>query len=139
MAAVFRFVVHVSVGRLVKWLRAMGYDTVFPTDGDDNDLVRIAQGENRVLVSRYGWFGLQRVARQCQLRVVSIGYDDLPGQLRQRVRELKLDLESGSLAACDVTNHYTWRRLLTCAKVTRNLAGVLGTAGFTGRAPTGRR
>ena len=51
MAAQYRFVVDVNVGRLAKWLRVMGYDAIFPREGDDNDLARIALRENRVLES----------------------------------------------------------------------------------------
>jgi len=45
-----RFVVDMNVGRLAKWLRVMGYDTLFPKESGDNQLVRIALSEDRVLV-----------------------------------------------------------------------------------------
>lgn len=45
-----RFVVELNVGRLAKWLRVMGYDTLFPREGGDNQLVRIALREGRILV-----------------------------------------------------------------------------------------
>ena len=31
-----RFVVDMNVGRLAKWLRVMGYDTLFPKESGDN-------------------------------------------------------------------------------------------------------
>ena len=34
-----RFVVDMNVGRLAKWLRVMGYDTLFPKESGDNQLV----------------------------------------------------------------------------------------------------
>ena len=37
-----RFVVDVNVGRLAKSLRVMGYDTLFPKEYGDNQLVRIS-------------------------------------------------------------------------------------------------
>jgi hypothetical protein len=95
MAAEHRFVVDINVGRLAKWLRVMGYDTLFPREGDDNDLVRIALREGRVLVTRDAGISVRRAARQGQMRVVYILDDDLRGQLRQLVRDLKLDLEGG--------------------------------------------
>ena len=94
MAAKHRFVVDVNVGRLAKWRRVMVYDAVFPRGGDDNRLVLIALGENRVLVTRDRGFTLRRTARQGQLRVAYIGDDDLRGQLCQLVREFNLDRES---------------------------------------------
>ena len=95
MSVEHRFVVDVNVGRLAKWLRIMGYDAVFPRDGDDNDLVRIALREGRVLVTRDSGISRRRAARQGQMRVVQIADDDLRSQLRQLVRDLKLDLQGG--------------------------------------------
>jgi len=95
MAKEYRFVVDINVGRLAKWLRVMGYDTLFPREGSDNDLVRIALGEDRVLVTRDAGFSLRRAARQGQMRVVQIVDDDLRGQLRQLVQELRLDSQGG--------------------------------------------
>ncbi len=95
MAKEYRFVVDINVGRLAKWLRVMGYDTLFPREGGDNGLVRIALREDRVLVTRDAGFSRRRAVRQGQMRVVQIVDDDLRGQLRQLVRELKLDLQAG--------------------------------------------
>ena len=53
--------VDINVGRLAKWLRAMGHDTIFPKENGDNELVRIALRENRVLVTSDAWIGLRRV------------------------------------------------------------------------------
>ena len=87
-----RFVVDINVGNLAKWLRAMGYDTLFPREGDDNDLVRIALREGRILVTRDAGFGRRRAVRLGQMRAVEIAGDDLASQLRQLVRELGLVL-----------------------------------------------
>jgi uncharacterized protein with PIN domain len=95
MAAEHRFVVDINVGRLAKWLRVMGYDTVFPRGGNDNDLVRIALREGRVLVTRDAGISARRAARQEQMRMVYILDHDLRSQLRQLVRDLNLDLEGG--------------------------------------------
>ncbi len=95
MAAEPRFVVDVNVGRLAKWLRVMGYDTLFPREGDDNDLVRIALRSSRVLVTRDLGIGRRRAARTGQMRVVQVVDADLRSQLRQLVRELRLGLDGG--------------------------------------------
>jgi uncharacterized protein with PIN domain len=95
MAADPRFVVDINVGRLATWLRVMGYDTLFPRAADDNDLVRIALRDGRVLVTRDAGFGQRRAVRNGQMRVVRVEADDLQSQLRQLVRDLKLDLDGG--------------------------------------------
>ncbi|MEA3346188.1 MAG: Mut7-C RNAse domain-containing protein [Chloroflexota bacterium] len=40
------------LGRLAKWLRILGYDTVYDPHLDDNELVRRARAEGRVLLTR---------------------------------------------------------------------------------------
>jgi len=99
-----RFIIDVNVGRLARWLRIMGYDTLFPADAGDNELVRIALQENRVLVTRDAGIARRRAARLGQLKVVLIAADDLRGQLQQLVRELSLSLENG-FSRCVRCNH----------------------------------
>ena len=90
-----RFVVDVNVGRLAKWLRVMGYDTVFPKENGDNQLVRIALKEDRVLVTRDAGIAQRRAARIGQVTVALIEKDDLHSQLSQLVRDLDLNLSKG--------------------------------------------
>ena len=93
--------VDINVGRLAKWLRAMGYDTIFPKENGDNELVRIALRENRVLVTRDAGIVLRRVVRLGQMSVALIEKDDLRSQLKQLVQDLELDLSGGfSLCVC---------------------------------------
>jgi len=47
-----RFAADVMLGSLAKWLRIMGYDTLYFRLIDDNELVRIAKQENRMLLTR---------------------------------------------------------------------------------------
>ena len=95
MANDSRFVVDVNVGRLAKWLRVMGYDTLFPRERGDNQLVRIALQERRILVTRDAGIPLRRAVRLGQMQVVHILHDDLRSQLRQLVREHQLSLNGG--------------------------------------------
>jgi uncharacterized protein with PIN domain len=104
MTAEPRFVIDINVGRLAKWLRVMGYDTLFPDEADDNQLVRIALQENRVLVTRDAGIARRRAARLGQMRVVQIINDDLRSQLRQLVRALGLTLDNG-FSRCVRCNH----------------------------------
>ena len=94
-----RFVVDVNVGRLAKWLRAMGYDTISPKENGDNELVRIALREIRSLVTRDPGIALRRVVRLGQMTVELIKKDNLRSQMKQLVRNLELDL-SGGFSLC---------------------------------------
>ncbi len=46
-----RFLADGMLGRLVRWLRILGYDTAFPADTDDKNLIDIAVAENRILLT----------------------------------------------------------------------------------------
>ena len=56
-----KFIVDHNVGKLTKWLRMMGYDTLFFDGEDDWQMVRTALAEGRVILTRdtqimrYGW------------------------------------------------------------------------------------
>ena len=86
-----RFIVDVNVGRLAKWLRVMGYDALFSSDLQDNDLVRIALGEGRVLITKDTGLMKRRVVTTGRLSAVLVRHDDLRSQLRQLIRSLDLD------------------------------------------------
>ena len=86
-----RFVVDVNVGRLAKWLRVLGYDTLFPSDAEEDELLRIALREGRISVTRDSGLAERHVATTGRLKVVLIQRDDLKSQLRQVIRSLDLD------------------------------------------------
>jgi len=46
------FVVDVNLGRLARYLRMCGFDTVYRNDYRDEELVRISVGEHRVVLTR---------------------------------------------------------------------------------------
>jgi hypothetical protein len=47
-----RFLIDTMLGRLAHWLRAMGYDTVYPGQADDHDLLHRAHRDGRLLLTR---------------------------------------------------------------------------------------
>jgi uncharacterized protein with PIN domain len=47
-----RFLADSMLGTLAKWLRILGYDTLYHARMDDNRLVRLARAERRVLLTR---------------------------------------------------------------------------------------
>ena len=51
-----KFIVEVNVGRLATWLRIMGYDAAFPRSASDNELVRLALKQDRLLITRDSGF-----------------------------------------------------------------------------------
>ena len=47
-----RFVADSMLGRLTRWLRLLGYDTLYYPRIEDSTLLRIAREENRILLTR---------------------------------------------------------------------------------------
>ncbi|MBZ0157663.1 MAG: Mut7-C RNAse domain-containing protein [Alphaproteobacteria bacterium] len=47
-----RFIADTMLGSLAKWLRLLGFDTLYFKKGDDSELVRIARQEGRILLTR---------------------------------------------------------------------------------------
>lgn len=47
-----RLLVDAMLGRLARWLRLMGYDTIYWREGSDEELIRQAQADGRLIVTR---------------------------------------------------------------------------------------
>lgn len=84
------FIVDVNVGRLAKWLRVLGYDTLYIPDVDDDELLRRAMEEGRVALTKDKRILHRRVVTSGALRAICIAHDDLHSQLRQVVQALGL-------------------------------------------------
>ncbi len=78
------------LGRLARWLRALGYDTLYPGQADDRALLRLARTEGRLLLTRDRV--LARVAAPLGCLIRSEGLDD---QIREAVTRLGLAPPAG--------------------------------------------
>jgi uncharacterized protein with PIN domain len=81
-----KFVADVMVGKLARWLRILGFDTAYSNKFEDDELLRIAQSEDRVLLTRDT--GL--ASRSGSIRHVFIESDHFREQLRQVLKDLGL-------------------------------------------------
>ena len=88
-----KFIVDTNVGKLARWLRMMGYDTLFINPIDDRGLIGIALKEKRVLLTKDTQIMLRRVVTSGKLKVILIEGDDPKEQLRQVARTMKLNQE----------------------------------------------
>lgn len=86
-----KFIADSNVGKLARWLRMMGYDTLFFNNIDDDKLIDIALEEGRLVLTRDTQITKRRVATNGQLKIVLTKDDDPKKQLRQVVTALKLD------------------------------------------------
>ena len=67
------------LGRLAKWLRLLGADVAFCTSIDDDELMRRAERENRMVITRDRGI----IGRESALPRLFINHDRIADQLRQ--------------------------------------------------------
>lgn len=85
------------LGSLARWLRFMGYDTVYPEPTSDRELVDLARREARILLTRDKELS-KRVEGAVQIRS-----DDLEEQIREVAAALPLRLVD-PLSRCSLCN-----------------------------------
>ena len=90
------------LGTLAKWLRLCGFDTYYPSiDMKDNQLIRIADEENRFLITRDKEL-IQR-ANKKNIKVIEINTIDLDEQLFLVFQNIKIKKDL-ILTRCSICN-----------------------------------
>ena len=98
-----KFIADVMVGRLAKYLRMAGNDVIYINDIDDDQLLKIAAAENRVVITRDTLMLERREFKNGLLKSIFIKDDKLVNQLKQVKSELKISLKP-NLTRCLVCN-----------------------------------
>jgi uncharacterized protein with PIN domain len=96
----YRFIVDHNAGKLVRWLRMMGYDSLFFTGSDDSDMVRQALAEHRIILTRDTAIMKRRVVTSGRLGVVLIESEEPEQQMRQVIERLELDCRFRPFTLC---------------------------------------
>ncbi len=86
-----KFIVDHNAGKLAKWLRIMGYDALLFTGEDDGRMIHIALSEDRIILTKDTQVLKRRVVTTGRLKVIFVEGDDSKAQLRQVVRQLRLE------------------------------------------------
>ena len=84
-----RFIVDVMLGKLAKWLRILGYDTLYRRDWEDEELLARADAEDRVLLTA----DREVIQRRRGNKKVYISAAHWSEQLRQLAQTLPLSME----------------------------------------------
>ena len=95
-----KFIVDHNVGKLAKWLRMMGYDTLFFDGEDDWEMIRIALAEGRVILTRDTQIMRRGVVASGRLKAILIESEKPEEQMRQVVETLNLDCQSRLFTIC---------------------------------------
>ncbi len=83
-AAQSRLLADVMVGRLARWLRILGFDVLYSNRYDDDEILRIAATENRIVLTRDN--GL--AARLAANLLIFIHHDDVGSQVDEVLKNL---------------------------------------------------
>lgn len=95
-----RFIVDHNVGKLVRWLRMMGYDSLFFDGEGDRPLVRTALAEDRVILTRDTQIMKMGVIASGRVRALLIESDRPSEQVRQVIKAMKLDSRFRPFSLC---------------------------------------
>lgn len=85
-----KFIVDSMLGKLAKRLRLLGQDTFYDADLDDHEIIKTANAEGRMIVTRDT--GLSKIRG---IRSVLIRSTSLPEQLKELSRLTGVHFESG--------------------------------------------
>jgi len=86
-----KFIADNNVGKLARWLRMMGYDTLSFEDRDDSKLIEIALNEGRVILTRDTQIVKRRLVASGRLKTILVKEDSPEAQLRQVAEALNLN------------------------------------------------
>jgi Uncharacterized conserved protein len=100
-----KFIADRMLGKLVKWLRILGYDTAYPSFDNDLSLILIARQENRILLTR----DVNLIKRRNICDFLFIESDHWEKQLLGIIKglKLKIDLNSKIFSRCSLCNTLT--------------------------------
>ena len=95
-----KFIVDTNVGKLAKWLRIMGYDTLFFNGSNDSRMVAIALAEERVILTKDTQIMKRRVVTSGRLKAILIQSDEPELQVHQVIDSLHLDCRFKPFTIC---------------------------------------
>ena len=80
------FIADVMVGKLARWLRVLGFDVLYSNKYDDDEIIRISDAEDRLILTR----DVQLARRRPQNQSLFIESGDYREQIQQVIRSLNL-------------------------------------------------
>jgi uncharacterized protein with PIN domain len=95
-----RFIVDENVGKLARWLRMMGFDSLFFSGEDDSQMVKQALAEDRVLLTRDTGIMKRRVIINGRLKAILLESEEPERQMQQLMSALDIKGQSQPFTLC---------------------------------------
>jgi len=95
-----KFIADNNVGKLAKWLRIMGYDTLFFDGRNDSHMIATALAGGRVILTKDTQIMKRRVVTSGQLKAILIKGDEPELQMQQVIDILNLDCQFRPFTIC---------------------------------------
>jgi uncharacterized protein with PIN domain len=95
-----KFIADNNVGKLARWLRLIGYDTILLKQKDDAQMIKVALSEDRVILTKDAQFMKRRLVTNGTLKTVHIEQDDPELQVQEVVKTLRLDYHFRPFSLC---------------------------------------
>jgi len=96
-----KFIADVMLGKLSKWLRILGFDTLYYRDLENDKLISLAIKENRHILTRKTCLKNRNDVKE---KLIFIKDNDSMKQLREVIEHLKLE----------ICPHHLFTRCLSC-------------------------
>jgi uncharacterized protein with PIN domain len=99
-ASEMKFIVDHNVGKLARWLRMLGFNSLFFSGSDDSHMVKQALAEGRIILTRDTEIMKRRVINNGRLNAVLIESEDPERQIQQLMASLNLMGRSRPFTIC---------------------------------------
>ena len=95
-----KFIADNNVGKLARWLRLIGYDTLLFKQKDDGQMIKTALSEDRVILTKDTQFMKRRLVINGRLKTILIKQDDPKLQVQEVVKTLNLNYHFKPFSLC---------------------------------------
>ncbi len=96
----WKFIVDNNVGKLAKWLRMMGYDTLFFNGSNDSRMIAIALAEGRIVLTKDTQIMKRGVITKGRIKAILPQSDEPELQMHQIRDSLSLDCQFKPFSIC---------------------------------------
>jgi len=95
-----KFIADNNVGKLARWLRLIGYDTLLFREKDDGQMIKTALSEGRVILTKDTQFMKRRLVTNGKLKTILIKQDDPKLQMQEVVKTMNLNYHFKPFSLC---------------------------------------